>query len=248
MPEYNILKFNVVPSTMDLAKSYAAQGYPEWTVIVAQEQTGGRGRYGRSWFSPRGGLWFSVILRPSFDVRYLSLVGFAAAVAVVESIREVSGVEAALKWPNDILIGDRKVAGILVEATLAAEKAEFVVLGVGVNTNVKLDEAPEDLRGRMCSLMEVTGREVDNDKLLEAFLSRFSELYACIPERSHVVVARWKEHSSTIGSLVKAKVRGTEIYGRAIDVDPLGRLLVRRGDGSVVRVDAGEVIHLREVG
>lgn len=247
MSGYNVLKFNVVPSTMDLAKTYAAQGYPEWTVILAMEQTGGRGRYGRSWFSPRGGLWFSVILRPKFEVYYVSLIGFATAVAVVEAIRDLTQVEAFLKWPNDVLVNDKKVAGILVEATLLADKIEFVVVGVGVNTNISLEEAPKDLRDRICSLKEITGREVQNGEMMKTILSKLSSLYPHIPERAHVIVNKWKKYSSTIGSLIRAKVRGREIYGRAIDIDPLGRLLIKTGEGAVIRVDVGEVIHLREI-
>jgi len=247
MSRYNVLKFNVVPSTMDLAKTYAAQGYPEWTVILATEQTGGRGRYGRSWFSPRGGLWFSVILRPKFEVYYTSLIGFAAAVAVVEAIRELTNLEAFVKWPNDVLIKDKKVAGILVEATLLADRVEFVVLGIGVNTNISSKEAPNDLRNRICSLKELVGKEIQNETMMVAILDKLSLLYSHIPEKAHVIIDKWKSYSSTIGSLIRAKVRGREIYGRAIDVDSLGRLLIRTGEGAVIRVDVGEVIHLREV-
>lgn len=247
MSRYNVLKFNVVPSTMDLAKTYAAQGYPEWTVILATEQTGGRGRYGRSWFSPRGGLWFSVILRPKFEVYYVSLIGFATAVAVVEAIRELTDIEAFLKWPNDVLVNDKKVAGILVETTLLADKIEFVIVGVGVNTNIHSEEAPNDLKDRICSLKEIIGKEIQNGVMMKTILDRLSSLYPNIPEKAHLIIDKWKKYSSTIGSLIRAKVRGREIYGRAIDVDPLGRLLVETGEGTVIKVDVGEVIHLREI-
>jgi len=232
---------------MDLAKTYAAQGYPEWTVILALEQTGGRGRYGRSWFSPRGGLWFSVILRPKFEVYYTSLIGFAAAIAVVEAIRELTNVKALLKWPNDVLVQNKKVAGILVEATLLADKIEYVILGIGVNTNISSEEAPNELKNKICSLKEITGKEIQNDDMMIAILNKLSSLYSCIPEKAHLITDKWKEYSSTIGSLIRAKVKGREIYGRAIDIDSLGRLLIKTGEGTVIRVDVGEVIHLREV-
>lgn len=244
MVKFNILRFNVVPSTMDIAKTLAVQGYPEWTVVVANEQTGGKGRFGRKWYSPRGGLWFSIILRPHFRNIYLALINMCASVAVVKSINDRFKIKAVIKWPNDILVDHKKVAGILMDASLAGNIIEHVILGIGINTNIDLSEVPEEYQANITSLKELTNTEISNDELLNAILINFFELYKLIPDEAEKIVNLWKENSSTIGSYVKVKVKGRELYGKAIDIDEYGRLLLRMDDGSIIRIEEGEVIHL----
>jgi len=169
--------FGAARSTNDVARRLAAGGAPEGTVVVAGTQWGGRGRGGARWHSPRGGLWFSVVLRPGVAPDDAHGLCAAAALALAGAVNAVAGVGASVKWPNDVMVGDRKVAGILVEGGAAA-----YVLGVGVNVNVPRAELPRTDAYGATSLEVETGRTLARERLLGAFLAEFEPRYRALVE------------------------------------------------------------------
>ena len=240
--EYRIHYVERCTSTQDVAEDLARAHAPEGTVIVAEEMSCGRGRLGRRWFAPRGGLWFTLILRPG-SIERLHLVSLAAGVAVAETLSEMYSVSAGLKWPNDVLVNERKLCGILVEAKAEADRVLYVLLGIGINVN---NDLPPDLRERAVTLREVVGRPIPRIELLRGVLISFAKWYAALKGRRYRdIVDAWKRYSATLGKRVRATlVTGEIVEGVAIDVDGYGRLVVRGDDGSLRYIDAGDIEHL----
>ncbi|RLG86517.1 MAG: biotin--[acetyl-CoA-carboxylase] ligase, partial [Thermoprotei archaeon] len=213
-------------------------------VVLCGAMEGGRGRYRRRWYAPRGGLWFTLILRP----RALSSPGvltLAAGVGVAEALRLLLGIDARLKWPNDIVVDGLKVAGILAEGAAVGGSLSHVLLGIGINVN---NELPQELRGYAATLKEALGRVVPRATLFAVVITRV--LRRCrdaLGERAEEVLRRWRELSDTIGRRVVVKTLWGEVRGVAVGIDRDGRLLVDTGEG-VVAVDTGDVIHLRSPG
>ena len=229
-----------IDSTNEVATELAEQGASEGTAVIAREQTAGRGRLGRPWRSPPGGLWMSVILRPALPASQWPLVGFAAALAAAEAIEVVAGVPIQLKWPNDLIAGGRKVGGILVEAG-----GTYAVAGIGINANVAIDQVHSELAATATSLETLRGGPVDLPALAREVLSRFERVYDLLAREPGAVLQRWRERSTILGRRVQ--IVGVQTFeGLAEDVDVEGALLVRTPSG-VQRVHAGEV-SLREAG
>lgn len=236
---------DTLPSTNDLAASLAEIQVPEGTVIVAEEQTAGRGRLGRPWASPRGGIWLSVILRPQLPLPQAPLIGLAAATAVARAIRATTGLLARVKWPNDVLVEGRKVVGVLVEA---GPGAEWVIVGIGINANVPRAALPEGTGYPATSLEEVLGHPVDRGILVRALLRELERKYEALGAGGALPIVRtWREMADTLGRVVRAETGGAVLEGVAEDIDDSGALLVRGRDGTVHRVIAGEIT-IREVG
>ena len=232
-----------VPSTNDLAVRLAEIPVPEGTVIGAEEQTAGRGRWGRPWASPRGGVWLSVILRPGLPPDRTPVVGFAAAVAATEAIRETTRLPARVKWPNDVLVEGRKVVGILAEA---APGAEWVVVGVGINANVPEEALPRTPGHPAASLQALLGHPVDRGALIRALLRRLDRGYELLRSAGvRAVLMRWREVADTLGREVRIETPAGPVAGLAYDVDETGALLVRCDDGTVRTVTAGD-LRMRE--
>ncbi len=228
-------------STQDIAEALAREGAEEGLVVVAEEMTGGRGRLGRKWVASRGGLWFTILLRPP-TVEGLQLISLGVGVAVAEALRELHGVEATLKWPNDVLVDGRKLCGILVEGRMEADRIHYVLVGVGVNVN---NDIPEDLRGSAVSLKELLEALVPRVPLLAAVLVKFAGIYALLRQGEYgEVLLRWKKLSSTLGRSVRVVMHDEVIEGKAVDVDVDGSLVVEVR-GTLRKVYAGDVIHLR---
>ena len=226
-------------STNDAAARLAALGAKEGTTVVAEAQTSGRGRHGRTWFSPAGaGLYVSIVLRPSKGPG-LRLT-LAAGVAVAEALRAATGLPAELKWPNDVMIGRRKVAGILAESAWHADALSSVVLGFGVN----LREAsyPAELAARVTSIEAETSRPVDRAQVLAEILACVAERYAELhAEKFDAILSDWRQLAPSLPSApVEWDSHAGLIRGRAEDIDADGALLVRVGD-RLERVIAGEV-------
>ena len=163
-----VYRYASLPSTMEKAGELAERGEPEGTVLIAESQSKGRGRWGRRWFSPEGGLYFSLILRPG-EKKLVKSIPILAGLSLKRAIKKVTGLASWMKLPNDILINKKKVAGILLE-----KKNSFLILGIGINTNIKEEELTEF---SATSLSRLTGKRIDNKKLLETFLQDFEESY-----------------------------------------------------------------------
>jgi BirA family biotin operon repressor/biotin-[acetyl-CoA-carboxylase] ligase len=236
-----------VDSTNTLAREFAEQGADHGTAVAARRQTAGRGRRGRTWLTlPGDHVYLSVILRPTLPPERLFEVTLVAAVALSEALEKL-GVRSQIKWPNDIEIDGKKLAGILTELTTdAAGQMRFVILGVGVNVNTAADEFPDEIRERATSLRVVTGAPGEPQEVIAAFLDRLDDWL----ERHGtfgltVILDAWRAKSSTLGSVVRATTEGRVIEGTAEDVDSTGALLIRDGSGQLYRIIAGEVITLR---
>ncbi|HEX2032431.1 MAG TPA: biotin--[acetyl-CoA-carboxylase] ligase [Actinomycetota bacterium] len=228
-------------STNTVAASLAEAGAPQWTVVAAGHQTAGRGRLGRTWASAPGkSLLFSVVLRPMLPVDRAALVSLLAATDMAGAAR--AGM--AAKWPNDLVIADRKVGGILPEAKVSGGRLVHLVLGVGVNVSMAQDEFPPEVRAAATSLAR-EGGEGDAAALLGRFLVAFTASYRpADPGFADRVLGSYRAVCSTLGRRVRATTtEGLTVEGTAVDVDERGGLLVRV-DGRVVAVAFGEVAHL----
>ena len=234
--------YEEIDSTNRAASEWASQGAPEGSIVVADHQPAGRGRLDRQWFSPPGGsLLFSLILRPSIVTEDLGLLNLAAATAVCGAVAE-EGVEPKVKWPNDVLVDGRKVAGILSEASLVSNRAAGLILGVGINVNVAEETFPQELREAAGSISIATGRSHDRVEILTSFLQHFSGLYDGMPEKPpSVILNAYRPLCDTLGREVRVELQSGSIEGKAVDIDPSGGLVLESGE--IVRV--GDVVHLR---
>jgi BirA family transcriptional regulator, biotin operon repressor / biotin---[acetyl-CoA-carboxylase] ligase len=228
----------VTESTNTTALELAAKGEPEWTLVVAGHQTGGRGRLGRTWVSePGSSLLFSVVLRPRLDPERGLLLTLLAGVAMAEACRAVTGADVRCKWPNDLVVGERKVGGILAEARVRDGRFQHVVVGVGMN----LRSAPASVEGA------TSLGDVDRTALLTEFLRRFRERYPPVGDDgfAHLVVNAYAPLSATLGKRVQATIGENEVVeGTALDIDPAGNLVLYTEQGRAT-VGFGEVVHVR---
>jgi BirA family transcriptional regulator, biotin operon repressor / biotin---[acetyl-CoA-carboxylase] ligase len=221
-------------------------GAPEWTVAVANEQTAGRGRLGRSWESRRGlTLPVSVLLRPRVAGSEVPLLSLAAGVAMAEACRQAVAVEVRCKWPNDLVVGGRKLGGILTEASVEGGVVAFAVIGTGVNLLHGRDDFPEDLRLPATSVA-LEGGHPDFEALLRAYLAGLRELYGeAGTGLATTAVSRYRPLCDTIGRRVRARTLGGEVLdGQAVGVGERGELLLQTEGGGTERVAFGEVEHL----
>jgi BirA family biotin operon repressor/biotin-[acetyl-CoA-carboxylase] ligase len=226
-------------STNDLAAAAAEAGASEGLVVVANTQSTGRGRVGRRWSSPAGaGLYVSVVLRPAGPA--LRLLTIAAGVAIAEGVHAACGLETCVKWPNDVHIGSRKLAGILAEAGSSGGAVEHVVLGFGVN--IRRAAYPPDVAERATSIESELGRDVDRGLVLSECLAALSNRYGMLQNgAADGVITAWRRRAALhMGRVVEWDVDGGSRQGRAEDIDATGALLVRVGD-QIVRVVSGEV-------
>ncbi|WP_436923633.1 biotin--[acetyl-CoA-carboxylase] ligase [Halosimplex amylolyticum] len=236
-----------VPSTNARARDLAQAGADD-VVVLADEQTGGRGRLDREWSSPSGGVWLSVLTRPAVPATHAPAYTLAAAVAVARAARE-AGVDARIKWPNDVVVPgtdddgaevDRKLAGILTEMEGEADRVSWVIVGIGINANVDPDDLPSEadpatLRGEVGDV----DRRLFTQRVLEEFDDLRGDLEAVVPA--------WREYATTLGKRVRVDTPGGEVVGDAVDVAFPGALVVDTGDERVT-VTAGDCEHLRPVG
>lgn len=233
--------YDSIDSTNEEAKRRALAGAPSGSVFVAEQQTGGKGRLGRSWASPAGtGLWFSVLLRPGILPLRISVTTLLAGLAVGRAVRSLTGCEAKIKWPNDIVIGSRKVCGILTEMTAEIDRVEFVVVGIGVNVNNTA--FPEAIREKATSLRLESGTAVRRIALLQNILLQFETL---LKRNAESDPAFWEEYKAccvSLGHRVGFTRRGVPARGTAVDVSPRGELIVLLPDGTRETVTAGEVV------
>jgi BirA family biotin operon repressor/biotin-[acetyl-CoA-carboxylase] ligase len=250
VPEYgaNAIKFGLdvdfdveyheaLDSTNARARELATAGAHEMAV-VADRQTGGRGRLDRQWASPAGGVYLTLLCRPNLPVAQAPIYTLAAAVATTRSVREL-GVDAGIKWPNDVLINssEQKVSGILTEMEGEADRISWIVVGIGVNANV----SPTDLPDTGTSLLEQVGK-IDRARLVQTIISEFDTLRSA----PATVLTAWREQALTLGQRVRVETSSGAIEGEAVDVTFPGALLVKT-DEQTIHVTAGDCEHLRPI-
>ncbi len=230
-----------VDSTNILAMELASKGSPEGTVVVAETQSGGKGRLGRTWISPKGNLYLSVILRPMIPVHKAPLITMMGAVAVASAIRTVCQVAAVIKWPNDILISGKKVSGLLTEMSAEQDQIRHIVLGIGVNVNMAPETLPPEIRVFSTSLSAEAGDRINRTVLLQEHLRSFERWYQVFLANSPEVLREWQKLNMTVGSQIRVVGAGETLEGLAQGIDEDGRLIIRLDDGSIRFVSAGDV-------
>lgn len=239
-----------VGSTNDEAMEWAVEGAPEGAVVVTDHQTAGRGRWGRTWSSePRRLLQSSTVLRPGIPVAEAGVVTTCVGVACARGIEETCGIEVGLKWPNDVTIAGKKVAGILVESRVNDNSTiEIAIAGVGINVNWEIEEMPEDIRDRATSLSVITRKRVDRAHLLASSLLALETVYGRVKANlSNEVIAEAVMRSDVLGQAVAVRfLDGSAVAGRALGLDATGALRLETADGVRV-VQVGEIEQLRPV-
>jgi len=235
--------FSETTSTNDLADKLGRDGVPEGAVVFAESQTRGRGRLGRTWFSPPGkGLWFSVLLRPDMRPQAATQMTVAAATAAVRAIRAQTGISPEIKWPNDVLVGGKKLAGILTEMSAELDRIKYMVLGIGLDVNLSRDELPPELRPMATSLQIETGKSWRRADVAAAMLAELDRDYGRITAGGFSEVAEeWERHCSTLGQQVTINMGARVVHGRAESLDDDGALLLRTEHGHLERIVGGDV-------
>ena len=235
-----IYVFDDLASTNHTAKELALQGAEEGTAVIAQTQSKGRGRFDRVWQSPKGGVYLSLLLRPKTPVEKTSLLTFVAALAVMQSVRSYS-VPARIKWPNDVHVNGRKIAGILFESERSGVTISYVVVGIGVNLNTTLSQLSTDIRKLSTSLSKEHGSSIEYYKFLNTFFLQFDRYYHLFLASSfEEIIEEWKQHSDTLGKSIRVETTSGTIQGTAVDVDKSGFLLVKTREGKTIRVTSGD--------
>jgi len=242
----NIYYFPELESTNIIAKEKASlkkNKIAEGTIIIAERQVGGKGRLGREWFSPAGGIWLSIILFPQLSPSYISRITLMTAVAVVKTIRTCTQIEPQIKWPNVILINDKKVCGILTEMNAELDLVNWVVVGIGINVNISQEEFPEDIRNNSISLKEVLGEGISRVKLIQIFLKEFEKYYEKLKRKEFPsILKEWKLYSHTLGKKIKINLGEKIVSGKAIDLSEEGSLILKEENGKLVKIISGTII------
>jgi BirA family biotin operon repressor/biotin-[acetyl-CoA-carboxylase] ligase len=239
-----ILTLPQAASTNEVAFRLALKGAEEGAAVLAELQTRGKGRMGRSWESPAGvNIYLSIILRPRIVPSKTTLVTLMAAVACAEAIDEVTGLLPAIKWPNDLLLGRKKLGGILTEADMELDRINFLVVGIGINVNMNRPSFPPSIKDSATSLREALGREISRIALIQSLLRHMEEWYKRLQhERGGEITGRWKELSLIKGQAIQVTSLGEVVRGKALDIDEDGALLVQTDHTTIKRVVAGDVI------
>lgn len=238
-----IYAYEETSSTMDAAVRLAANNEPEGSVVVAEGQTKGRGRLGRTWASPKGkGIYASFILRPRVPLQDVPLITLMAAVAVARAIEKQTHLRPEIKWPNDLLIGGKKVAGILTELSAELGRVHTVILGIGLNVNTPKHSLP----AHGTSLSQELGTTLSRVEMARALILELDQVYAsCLSRGFPSILDEWRLFAGFLGSRIRVAAQGRSVDGMALDVDTNGALLVRTDTGMVESVSAGDVLVVR---
>ena len=239
--------FDSVDSTQNQALKMADDPANNGTIIVAAKQTGGKGRRGRKWVSPKGGIWFSIILQPKFDISITTLFPIASALALSKALEKTFKITPELKWPNDITIKGKKLAGILVDASLESNRIENLVLGIGINFDVDAKQIEKILKDTsnfygVASLADKKNK-IKPVYLIQTFLVELEKIYELLnTKQTKKIISEWTKRSSTIGKNVKLNTREGKIKGKAIKIDEDGALILNDSKNS--KIIAGDIVHL----
>ncbi|MCM8795847.1 MAG: biotin--[acetyl-CoA-carboxylase] ligase [Candidatus Omnitrophica bacterium] len=240
-----IYYFDNLPSTMDIAFEVGIKGAPEGTLVLAEVQTKGRGRLGRNWFSPKyKGIYLSLLLRPKILTNQTPVFTLLSAVSVCEAVKEQIGLDIQIKWPNDLLIDNKKLGGILTELNAEMDEVHFLVIGIGLNVN----NERKSLLEYATSLKEEKHEQINRIELLKEILRKIEENYLIFQKfGAYPILEKWRDYNITLGRRVKilSHKGGLEIEGEAVDIDIDGGILVRNDLGLIQKVTAGDVVHCR---
>ena len=235
-----IISYAQTGSTNDVAMNLAIGGAQEGALVVAESQTRGRGRRSRKWLAPMGtSILASLILRPSIMAREAQSITIVSAVAVAQAIRNITQLPALIKWPNDVIIGDRKVSGILTEMRTEGGRASFLVAGMGVTVNIPRNRLPAEIMDTATSLSAELGHNVSRIALLQEILRQLERRYLKVKKGEvDTLTDEWKRLSATIGRQARLVISRRGISGRAVDMDKTGALLIQTDAGRIQRITA----------
>lgn len=236
--------FSEITSTNTHARWLAENGAGEGEIVIAEAQTAGRGRLGRHWSSPPyANLYFSLILKPKLAPAHAPQVTLMAAVALADTVATFTPDEPAIKWPNDILVGGRKLAGILTELSCDAERVNYVILGIGVNLNYPCAMMPEEIRERSTSVFESTQKTVSRESFLKGLIQALDRCYGELEVSGFpAIAARWEARFGLRGRRVRVESLDQAVIGRARGIDRDGALVLEDDSGALQRIVAGDVI------
>ena len=237
------LTFERVGSTNEVAWEEAEKGAAEWTLVIADEQTSGRGRLSRKWHSPAGlGAWMSVVLRPDVRPSVAPGITMCASLAVAKALRKLHPMSVSLKWPNDVMVKGRKICGILTEMKASGDRVEFVVCGMGINLNQTEEDFPPELREVATSVLLATGHRADRAALVAELMRQMEGLYGVFLSRGlQALMGEWRSMCPLFGKIVRITTRGETVEGVFHDIDAGGALVLRLESGVHRSFLAGDV-------
>lgn len=238
-----IYYFETISSTMDVAMQLGIKGAQEGTLVLAESQTKGKGRLGRTWFSPKfKGIYLSLILRPKILPSQAPVLTLLAAVSICEAIKKTVDLDTQIKWPNDIIIHNKKLGGILTELSAEMDEINFLIIGIGLNVN----NDKKNLVASATSLKEQKKESVNRVSLLQEILRRIEINYLLFQNKgSAAIIDEWRQHNITLGKRVKVYCHKEHLEGEASGIDSDGGLLIRKDSGVIEKVMAGDVVHCR---
>jgi len=240
-----IIYYNELESTNILAHKIA-NSVKQGTVIIAESQTQGRGRTGHKWISPEGGIWLSIILKPDINPSHAPRLTILAGVSVAKTIQSY-GIDAKIKWPNDILINYKKVCGILTEMEAEIDVVKYCIVGIGIDANVDTELFPDEYRDSSTSLKKEFGHEIDKIEFIKRFLEQFDSDYIDFENGKFLqILDEWRRMSATIGEWVKITTHTGSIYGEVVGVNNDGTLILESEDGNLKKIVAGTLEHLKK--
>ncbi|OEH93425.1 biotin--[acetyl-CoA-carboxylase] ligase [Bacillus solimangrovi] len=239
----NIHYEDSVDSTQKIAHQLANSEAPNGTIVVSDEQTLGRGRLDRTWYSPKGtGIWMSVILRPNIQMHKAPQLTLLTAVSVVRGIKKSTGIECQIKWPNDILINEKKCVGILTEMQADADRIRAVIIGIGINVNHRTDHFPEELQQIATSLAIEKGEEINRASVMQAILKEMEDLYEdYLKEGFSLVKTLWEANAVSIGKRIRARMMNETVEGYAKGITGDGVLLLETDDGKIRQIYSADI-------
>ncbi|UCD31723.1 MAG: biotin--[acetyl-CoA-carboxylase] ligase [Desulfobacterales bacterium] len=229
--------FDEIPSTMDVARDLARKNCPNFTVVIAGRQTAGRGRMQRFWLSSEGGLYFTIVLRPPIPPVLSYRINYAASMVLAKTIRQLYNIDAMVKWPNDILVNGKKIAGLLSEMEAESDRITYLNVGLGINVN----NDPTITEPGASSLKIILGKELSRKQLLTEYLDRYE--HRIINRSLERVVAEWKTYAATLNRRVKVVTKQETSEGLAVDVDENGALVLALDDGTIKKIIYGDCFH-----
>jgi BirA family transcriptional regulator, biotin operon repressor / biotin---[acetyl-CoA-carboxylase] ligase len=232
-----IFHFQELETTMDKAKTLAKKNVPHLSVVIAENQTRSRGRLHRKWFSSKGGLWFTIILKPKTPPPLAYIYNFAASLSLAKSLRQLFNIDVYVKWPNDLLLNKKKLTGLLSEMETRGDMVEFINIGIGINVN----NTPEQFEPKAISIKKVLKKRVSRKLILETFLEDFENRIESIDHKA--IIKQWKKMTSTIGSEVRVETMNDTFEGVAIDVDETGTLIIKDNSGQTHKIIYGDCFH-----
>lgn len=239
-----ILVFDDLNSTNNKAKQLAIEGEDEGTIVISRIQKRGKGRFNREWESPEGGMYLSIILKPDILPEKSTLLSLISAIAISRTVSSL-GLSPEIKWPNDVRINKKKIAGILIESEVCQEKIKYVVVGIGINLNIHTQNLSENIKKLSTSILDEIDTLVDYSDFLKNLLNNFDKYYKMfLDEKYDEIIREWKNHSDTINQKIVLDTNTKQLKGKIVDINEFGFLKVILETGEIRIINSGEIFFI----